>query len=309
MSLVGSSPAELQAAAGELDRAADWVRSSSSELASSLGSLSWAGAGALQFTDIWTSRYRPALGSTEGFLRDQADRLREQAQQQLAASGDGGGAAGASASRHGGWGGLLRSLGRRAPGVPRWATEGYSGIDGALGFLGPAALLVAPASTRGRYSNAWRRVIAVGGDFVRYKSSPILQGLAGNRALRGLRSVSELGPVKAVSRGLGWIGTAASVGRVVNAVRHGNAFDVFTAGVDAVADGLKGSKNPVLYLAGAGVSAWQEFGTQLSTSMTNGTWTTMPPNPFENDAWRTVYLGAAPNIARDSVGVITRVVT
>lgn len=85
--MIGSSPAELETAAQTLSDVADWVGRSGQELSASLGVLSWAGAAALQFTDMWSSRYRPAMMSTESFLRRESDRLRVQARQQRTASG------------------------------------------------------------------------------------------------------------------------------------------------------------------------------------------------------------------------------
>ena len=77
--MIGSSPAELEDAARNLSDAADWVGRSNRELSASLGSLSWAGGAALHFLDLWSSRYKPAMGSTEAFLTRQATRLRHQA--------------------------------------------------------------------------------------------------------------------------------------------------------------------------------------------------------------------------------------
>ncbi len=90
--MVGADADALDAAAAQLDAAADELDNSARVLASSLGSLSWLGAVAIRFTDLWTSNHSPAIVRTAGFIRESAVQLREQAsQQRTASSADGGG--------------------------------------------------------------------------------------------------------------------------------------------------------------------------------------------------------------------------
>ena len=66
--------------------AADYIDQSGKALTGTLGSLSWAGNVALAFEDLWSNQHKPRMVMTSAFLRDNADRLRQQAADQRRAS-------------------------------------------------------------------------------------------------------------------------------------------------------------------------------------------------------------------------------
>lgn len=86
--MVGANADALDAAAAELSAAAEDFDRSAGVLAASLGSMNWLGAVAIRFTDLWNSAHQPAMFRTASYLRENADRLRQQAKEQRAASED-----------------------------------------------------------------------------------------------------------------------------------------------------------------------------------------------------------------------------
>lgn len=91
MTMLGADVAALNGAADQLNAAADELDASAAGLASTLGTLRWIGAVAVRFTDLWGSEHQPRMQKTTGFLRENAARLRKQAdEQQRASAADGG---------------------------------------------------------------------------------------------------------------------------------------------------------------------------------------------------------------------------
>lgn len=87
MSVVWGADADaLDAAAVQLEQAADQFDVSAGQLGSTLGGLRWLGNIAVSFSDVWNSRHRPGLARTAGFLRENAATLRRQAADQRRAS-------------------------------------------------------------------------------------------------------------------------------------------------------------------------------------------------------------------------------
>ncbi|MGB8861446.1 MAG: hypothetical protein WCC60_19470, partial [Ilumatobacteraceae bacterium] len=84
--MFGADVEALEAAAGALCTSADELDASAHSLASALGALNWLGGVAVRFGDSWMARHQPGLVHTAWFLRESAERLREQAFQQRAAS-------------------------------------------------------------------------------------------------------------------------------------------------------------------------------------------------------------------------------
>lgn len=94
MQAVGADPEALDAAANELRMAAEQLDVSAATLASSLGALKWLGQIAVKFIDLWSTGHQPRITTAAGFLRDNADRLNQQATQQRTASMSNGGSSG-----------------------------------------------------------------------------------------------------------------------------------------------------------------------------------------------------------------------
>jgi hypothetical protein len=86
MTMVGSDPDALEAAAAQLDAAAAELDASAGGLHVLLGALQWIGKIASAFVGQWNTDYRPRLGSTADFIRSAADELGRQAEQQRNAS-------------------------------------------------------------------------------------------------------------------------------------------------------------------------------------------------------------------------------
>ena len=93
MSVVGADISALRAAAVQLRSEADDLDAASDQLTRQLGSMRWLGNVAVQFTDSWSSLHRGRTRTLAQFLRDNADLLERNADQQhSASSGDGTGA-------------------------------------------------------------------------------------------------------------------------------------------------------------------------------------------------------------------------
>lgn len=84
--MYGADVEALDRAAAELQHAADQIDASAASLARSLGGFRWLGSIAIRFHDNWAASHRPRMVATSAFLRDNADKLRNQANQQRAAS-------------------------------------------------------------------------------------------------------------------------------------------------------------------------------------------------------------------------------
>lgn len=95
--MYGANADSLEHAGVELNAAADELDSSAKQLASTLGSLSWLGQVAVRFMDMWNTRHAAEMQLTSSFLRENAQKLYDQAKQQreasnsMGAGGSGGG--------------------------------------------------------------------------------------------------------------------------------------------------------------------------------------------------------------------------
>jgi hypothetical protein len=88
MAMVGADASELEKVAAQMRRAADELDAHSKELGRQLGGLAWLGRVASGFLAAWNGQHKPHIGSTAAFIREAADRLAMNAQQQREASGD-----------------------------------------------------------------------------------------------------------------------------------------------------------------------------------------------------------------------------
>jgi hypothetical protein len=91
--MTGANADALDAAATELRHAADQLDATSAKLTRSLGVIQWLGQVAVRFTDLWSTGHRPRIATAATFLRDNADVLVRQAEQQRKASNSDGGTA------------------------------------------------------------------------------------------------------------------------------------------------------------------------------------------------------------------------
>jgi uncharacterized protein YukE len=87
MSMIGADAAELEGVASRMRRAADELDAHSRELSRQLGGLGWLGRLAGGFLAAWNGQHQPHIGSTAAFIREAADRLALNANQQREASG------------------------------------------------------------------------------------------------------------------------------------------------------------------------------------------------------------------------------
>ena len=87
MSMVGADSEQLLAGVARMRTAADELDSHAIELSRTLGSVSWLGQIANNFVNMWNSGHKRNLGTTAKFIREAADRLQVQANQQIEASG------------------------------------------------------------------------------------------------------------------------------------------------------------------------------------------------------------------------------
>lgn len=92
--MTGADADALDAAAKQLQQAAQELQYSGHQLSETLGSLSWIGAVAVAFSDMWNSQHRRSMFATSDFLESAAAKLAVQANEQRQASrsdgGDGG---------------------------------------------------------------------------------------------------------------------------------------------------------------------------------------------------------------------------
>jgi hypothetical protein len=161
-----------------------------------------------------------------------------------------------------------------------------------IALMGIAGVLVAKASTVGRYSTAWTKAIAKHRDLLRYKTSPFLQAVAGSPTLGFLSKVGSSGLVTQVGKAAGVVGRVLSAGDIANDLAHRRYLGAADKVVDLGASALKESRNPVGYLLGVNVSLWKEVGVQASQQRL-ADWTTPLPNPFSGHNFRDVYLKTA----------------
>ena len=256
-------------------------------------SVRWDGPDANLVRSECDRRWGPLLADAARRLEDAQRQLEQQARQQLDASGEGVHAAPGLADRLHAW-----LAGRGEDLSDRWSdfsdfTRPLVGlVKEPIALMGIAGMLVAHASTVGRYSKGWTTAIARGGNLLRYKSSPFLHAVAGSPTLAFLGKVGSSGLVTKVGKAAGVVGRILSGGDVINDLAHHRYQASAEKVVDLGASTLKGSKNPVGYLVGVNVSLWKEVGKEISHQRLED-WTTPLPNPFSGNAFREVYVKAA----------------
>lgn len=224
MSMIGANSDDLRTAARQLETEADIFDRSAKQLSSVLGAVKWIGTVATRFSDLWNSQHSPKLYATSAFLRDNADLLRRQADQQDRAAGSDGG--------------QLRSLRVGAVELPS------APVLGLWNAMAPGTDLNKHMAEvifwGGKLNDAYEFV----GDF---KSIQKLSGLSG--LFKGAASKVP-GPLAVL--GGGW-----DVLQLVNNARAGNVDGSIRSGIDVAFDGV-GLALPQVGLAkGAWDVGWQ----------------------------------------------------
>jgi uncharacterized protein YukE len=217
----------------------------------------WLGRRADRWLTDWLNE-EAALRRTAQFVRDMAQKLREEAAQQSRASGGFSGGAPAHPTAE-----FLNPSPSAAPSSdqPDWLRQGNENLasinawlDGhlvtaATGFT--AVLGAVTGTARGtEYGKVYRHLI--GNDFFRYNRSlhktysPTITKILGSPLMTG---------VDRIGKGFAVVDSTANVYDTFTDSRSTGGERVEAGGL-AVGSALKMSKNPVTYLAGAGVSAW-----------------------------------------------------
>ena len=148
--------------------------------------------------------------------------------------------------------GLLGGAGSVWEAVRR-GNDYYSLVDGPLG-------LARNANVVGRYDKTWTRVIHLANDstLLKYKRSPFLHWFHDNPHVQEANSLLEKMPahdfIGRVSGVVSWAQVGIDTGKASADVANHQYAAAGGQMVDATASALKGSRNPVLYLAGVDVS-------------------------------------------------------
>jgi len=88
--MFGADVSAMRSAGSQLRQEADRLDTTAAQLSRQLGALRWLGSVAVLFTDSWTSHHRGRVRSLAQYLRDNADLLERNADQQESASTSGG---------------------------------------------------------------------------------------------------------------------------------------------------------------------------------------------------------------------------
>lgn len=320
MAQVGANPDEMRRTAGLLASAAQRLDETSRQLTALLMASPWQGPAAGGFRADWNRHHRSGLAAAQEFLRRGHDTLLANADQQEQTS------APDAPVRPGGIWSATQTDGRSALTFPAglfalFGAMGRTWQDGTIARLlavgdtaGLLAFISSNASVTGRYTDAWRQVIrgaqvwGVPSSWLRFKSSPVLQGLhrvlhPGEGLLRRTSKVFDaVGPA---GLALSLFGHADRVG---DAMGRG---DRVSAGVwlaEGTADLLKASKNPVSYLGGAAVQSWTEVAKAVRENTDAGNFTRQEWNRVVGSGWRVWGGAVADTLTKSLPGMLGRIV-
>ena len=315
MSLEGMDVDQAQGLARQLDgygQALAHISAALAGLAAEFGH-SWRGPASATFQQQCTAQYRPALSGAAQALSDMHTHLMANIQQQTRASAaDSGPGRSGVAAVAAGIGGLSAGAILHA-GLPV-AKSIWDRVDKGNRFvLGPLDKLKNVAGNKyitGRYDKTWTRLVQLDRDssLLRYKKSPILHWLHDQRLVQeGGKFLKYTHADKAIET-LGPVGTAVGLVPVGADLLHVGSdlgrHDYAGAGghlVDATADGLKDTKYPPLYLAGATLTLLKEdydLGSKID-------WTQVP-NPLNADNFRNDYLPTFKSLPGQMVGPLEK---
>ena len=260
MSLEGMDVDQAQRLAQQLEGYAQAL----SHITAGLGTLtaelsySWRGPASAAFHHQWSTQYQAAISGAAYALADMHTHLVANIQQQAQASATDAGGGGTAWSGAGAAisgltvTGLLGGAGSVWEAVRR-GNDYYSLVDGPLG-------LARNANVVGRYDKTWTRVIHLANDstLLKYKRSPFLHWFHDNPHVQEANSLLEKMPahdfIGRVSGVVSWAQVGIDTGKASADVANHQYAAAGGQMVDATASALKGSRNPVLYLAGVDVS-------------------------------------------------------
>lgn len=272
--MVGADVDSLRQFASRVGQSASTLDSLSQAVRWQLYSAGWDGGDAEAFRRDWDSQHAPAIQAVASHLRTSSQRLLAEAQQQENTSNSYGGSLA----------GTGRGIGSLAIDVLGPLRQGFLGV---LGLAGLANVLTRNATTVGRYTDNWRRVIDAFGDGARYKTSPVLQSLAKVPWLKQFGAFGEI--ARPIGQVVDRIDIAESTWRATESARSGNWGDSAYQSAEAIARGLKMSKNPVSYFIGVNVDVWKDVVATASVVRWDAeTW--QSTNPFVGDNFERLWL-------------------
>jgi hypothetical protein len=300
--MVGMDTDQLDALARNIAHSADRIDAIRVTVGGRLHHTSWDGPDAHQARSDWDHRHAGALVRVAASLRERGGLLTAEAEAQRRASADDGGAAGPGA--------LRPSPSRGTDWVTVDSIFGSEGIldkvGWPLGIVGLAAMLTNRANTIGRYTKAWDKAIAAGGNLLRYKQSPLLHLARKIPGLGALGSLESRFPMATkVSKGLGVITTGTHIWEMFSRSQQGDSQGALYSGGHAVASGLKLSKNPVSYLGGVAVELW----TQAAEEAGNVHWDEGLANPLTPGNWDNIWAPALKETGAELIRRIPKIIS
>jgi uncharacterized protein YukE len=251
-------------------------------------SQSWHGPASAVFQQQWAAQHHPALNGAARAMSDLHAHLAANIQQQVRASAADSGPGGSGGGAWAVIAGITAGLGAASDTWDRYVSR-YTDPLEKLGDLASNKWVT------GRYHKTWTRLVNLDRDssLFRYKKSPVLHALHDNAlvqraghlltATHGGKLLEALGPAGAIMSG---VGIAADGGQALMAVHDHQYAKAGGDLVDAAADGLKTSKNPVAYLIGANIVIWKE-NYDLASQID---WKQGIPNPFDAETFRDDYV-------------------
>ena len=263
-------------------------------------SQSWHGPASAVFQQQWAAQHHPALNGAARAMSDLHAHLTANIQQQVRAS--------AADSGPGGTGPGIWGVVAGVTGFLVTASKVLDPVDQVTAALDLVNDLAGNKWVTGRYHKTWTRLVNLDRDssLFRYKKSPVLHALHDNAlvqradhlltavhdnalvqradhlltAVHGDKALKVLGPAGLI------VSVAADGGQALMAVHDHQYAKAGGDLLDATADGLKTSKNPVAYLIGANIVIWKE-----DFDLASGIdWKQGIPNPFDAGTFRDDYV-------------------
>lgn len=305
MSLEGMDVDQAQSLAGQLGgyaQALAHVTAALTALAAEL-SHSWRGPASATFQQYWTAQYRPALDQAAQALADMHTHLVANIAQQVHTSDTNPGPS------------LFTRLAEDVTlaGVAAAVSRGWNDLQNGAGWetlLDKTHEIAGFKDVTGRYDKKWTQLIELDHDspLLKYKQSPILHALHDDPAVQGVNDLlvkthgdevlEKLGPAGTV---LGGISVLADFGQAGAAFSQHHYTSMGGDLVNATADSLKNSKNPVLFLAGGTLALYKEdydLGSQVD-------WHDIP-SPLSVENLRTDYLPTLGSLPGQMVGPLQK---
>lgn len=302
MSFDGMDVEQAQGLARQLEGHAQTLAHVTASLTALTAALSqsWHGPASAVFQQQWAAQHHPALNGAARAMEDLRGHLVANIQQQVRASAADSGPGGA-------WGavaGLTTLLGTASGAWDHYVGRFTDPLDKIKDLAGNEWVT-------GRYDKTWTRLVNLDRDssLFRYKKSPVLHALHDNalvqragRLLTETHAGSVLESLGTVGTVMGWAAVGSDAGQAAIALHDHQYASAGGDLVDATADGLKNSKNPVAYLAGVDIILAKEdydLASQID-------WKQGIPNPFDGDTFRQDYLPTFKSLPGQLVGPLEK---